>query len=329
MKKYFNFNFWKNFIFGSKTRKLLTTNFLSLIILQALNFLLPLVTLPYLIRILGPEKYGLIAFAQSFILYFNILTDYGFNFSATREISINRDDKNKINNIFSSVMSVKFCLGILGFAILILLVFIFPRFKKDWLIYFLTYGMVFGNILFPTWLFLGLEKMKYVTIINIIAKGISTVCIFIFINNLSDYIYVPLINSLGYLIAGALSLGSAFRNFKIKFILPSLNNMKHQLSEGRHVFMSQVAVSGYTNSRIFAVGLFTNSTITGYYSIAEKLMNLIQAFPVSSLVQVLYPRLSKIFSEDKKYAMRIMNKFQNGVNPLPWTHCILKLVKIK
>ena len=311
MKKYFNFNFWKNFIFGSQTRKLLTTNFLSLITLQAINFLLPLITLPYLVRILGPEKYGLIAFAQSMVLYFNILADYGFNFSATREVSINRDDKNKINNIFSSVMSVKFCLGILGFALLVLLVFIFPRFKKDWLIYLLTYGMVFGNIFFPTWLFLGLEKIKYVTIVNIISKGISTICIFIFINNVSDYIYVPLINSLGFLIAGALSLGSAFRNFKVKFSLPSLNNMKHQLIEGRHVFISQIAVSGYSNSRIFAVGLFTNSTITGYYSIAEKLVNLVQAFPVSSLVQVLYPRLSKIFSENKRYAMKIMNKFQN------------------
>jgi len=310
MEEFFTLTYFKNF-FKSSTKRRLAENFFSLSTLQALNYLLPLITLPYLVRVLGATKYGLIAFAQAFIGYFQILTDYGFNLSATREISINRENKEKISQIFSSVMIIKFCLLFASLLLMSAIVFSFSKFRQDWPIYYLTFGMVLGQVLFPVWFFQGMERMKYITFLNVIARGIFTIGIFIFIKKMENYFYVPLINSLGYLVAGGLSLGIVFKKFGIKFQVPNIQAIKYQLKQGWHVFISLLAISLYTTSRIFIVGIFTNNTITGYYAIAEKLMNVIQTFPLASFLQAIYPRLVEIYAVSREKAYYLMRKLQN------------------
>jgi len=307
LNKYFSFAYWKNFLAGTATRRRLTENFLSLSILQALNYLLPLVTFPYLVRILGPEKYGLISFAQAFIKYFSIFTDYGFNLTATREISINREDNKKVNEIFSSVMTVKLLLGAISAVVLTLFLILVPKFEKDWVIYVFTFGMVLGNIMFPVWFFQGMEKMKYITILNIVSKGIFTICIFVFIRGKSDYLYVPLINSLGYLVAGVLSLGIAFKNFGVRLTLPTIENIKRQLREGWYIFISNISISLYTTSNTFFLGLFTNNTIVGYYSAAEKIVKAVEGL-LTPISQTVYPYISKLAGESKEKALSLIRK---------------------
>ena len=140
--------------------KRLFENFASLFTLQGLNYILPLITFPYLVRVLGPDKYGLIAFAQAFIGYFVILTDYGFNLSATREVALNRDNDKKLSEIFSSVMIIKIVYMVLSFIILCTVVFSFEKFSHNWIIYIFAFGVVLGNVLFPVWFFQGMERMK-------------------------------------------------------------------------------------------------------------------------------------------------------------------------
>ncbi len=288
-------------------RKKLISNFLSLSSVQVVNYILPLITVPYLVRVLGPEKFGLLAFAQAFIQYFVLIADYGFNLSATREISIYRNDREKVSEIFSSVMAVKIILMILSSLILCLLVFSISKFRTEWLVYLLTFGMVVGNVLFPIWFFQGMERMKLIAILNILSRVIFTVSIFVFIRIQSDYIYVPLITSLGLIVSGLISLWLLAVNFEVKIMIPTHLGIKHQLREGWHVFVSTMAISLYTVSHIFILGLFTNNTIVGYYSAGERIVKAILG-SLSPLSQTVYPHISKLASESREAALAFVRK---------------------
>ena len=277
---------------NTEDKKRLLSNFFSLSILQAFTYILPLLTLPYLVRVLGVEKFGLVMFAQAFIMFFNILVDYGFTLSATREISINRNDNNKITEIFSSVMIIKIILILVSFIILSIILFSFEKFSSNWDLYYLTFLVVIGQALFPVWYFQGMEKMKYITIVNIASKLLFTIAIFIFIQNESDYILVPLLNGLGFILGGVLSLWIVYKNFNQSFALQSYQTLMIHLKDSSQFFLSRVSVGIYTSANVFVLGLFTNTTFVGYYSIAEKLYQAMQQF-YHPVVQALYPYVAK------------------------------------
>ena len=284
-------------ILRNKEFQKLKSNFLSLSILQAVNYILPLILLPYLVKTLGIEYFGLLAFATATIAYFGILTDYGFNLTATKEISIHREDREKTIEIFSSVMSIKFFLLLLSFSLLLFLVFTFEKLESNWEIYLLTFGTVLGQFLFPVWFFQGMEKMKYITYLNLISKLTFTIFIFIFVQDKNDIYLVPLFFALGSIIAGIASLYLIYTKFNICFKLQKKETIKIYLLDGWHVFLSRFYVSMYTTTNLLLLGLFTNNILVGYYAIAEKIVLAIAGI-FEPLNQTIYPYLARKYKED-------------------------------
>ena len=278
--------------------------------LQTVTYLLPIVILPYLFQIIGPERFGLISFAQAFVQYFVILTDYGFNITATKEISLCQNEHVQVCKVFSSVMTVKIILAILSLLILGAIVHFVPKFQNDWMVYMFSFGVVAGNTLFPVWFFQGTEKMKYIAQLNIIGEFAYAAFIFIFIKGPQDYLMVPVISSSVFLTTGLLGQYIVFRTFKMSFKLPGYKNLRQQLDAGWNLFVSIVAINAYTTTRVFAVGLLTNNTLTGLYSIAERIANVVQTFPLSSFTQAIFPRLSKMFQKNKIKAFAMMRQIQ-------------------
>ena len=291
-------------------RKVVMHNVAYLSALQTITYLLPVIIVPYLFRVIGAEKFGLIAFAQAFVQYFMILTDYGFSISATKEISLCRHEPAKVYRAFSSVMTVKIALALLSFLLLVIIVYFVPKFRNDWPVYILSFGAVVGSTLFPVWFFQGTEKMKYITNLNIIGGIIYALFIFSFVKGPEDYLAVPLINSSVFLITGLLGQYIVFRTFRVAFKFQGYKNLREQLKAGWDIFISIAAINAYTTTRVFTVGLLTNNNITGFYSIAEKIANVCQTFPLASFSQAIFPRLSKIFHRNKLRAFKLMQRIQ-------------------
>lgn len=284
---------------NTEDKKRLLSNFFSLSVLQIFTYVLPLLTLPYLVRTLGVDKFGLVMFAQAFVMFFNILVDYGFNLSATREISIHRDNKDKVTEIFSSVMSIKAILIFVSFFILSIVVLFFDKFSGDKELYFYTFILVIGQAMFPVWYFQGMERMKYITIVNITSKLLFTILIFVVIQTPEDYIYVPILNGFGFIIGGLISLWIVHKNFAQSFRFQTVAKLLYYFKDSSQFFLSRVSVTMYTSANAFILGLFTNNEVVGYYSIAEKLYQALQGV-YHPIIHTVYPYFSKN-KDIKKY----------------------------
>jgi PST family polysaccharide transporter len=299
--------FSNNNLFNNQDKSRLLYNFFSLSFFQLANYLFPLVTLPYLVRVLGPSQFGLITFAQALISYFQVLTSYGFNLSATREISVNREDPKKVSEIFSSVITIQFFLTFLSFLMMSLIVFLFSKLRNDWILYFFTFGLVIGNVLIPVWFFQGIEMMKYITILSVLARLIFTVAIFIFVHKESDYIYVPIINSIGMIFSGLVGFWIIFKKIGIEYTLPDLDNIKFYLKEGWHIFIGTVSISFYKNNSILILGLFTNSEIVGYFSISKKIIDFLNQI-AGIISQSIYPYINRLMNRNSNLAIVFLRK---------------------
>ncbi|HOJ08494.1 MAG: flippase [Ignavibacteriales bacterium] len=276
--------------------KVLVKNFTSLSLLQLANYIFPVITLPYLVRVLGPEKYGLINFAAAFSAYFVIITDYGFNLSATQEISVNRNDKEKVSEIFSSVLTIKIILFFLSSGIFFLIVNMFELFSNDAGLYSIMFIGVVGIVLFPLWVYQGVEKMKYILIINVAIRSVTIVSIFLLVKVENDYLLLAVIYTITQVMTGITGLFFAIRKFDLRYLFPSKVQLLEQLKKGWNLFLSSIWINLYTTSNVFILGLFAPNSVVGYYSAADKVRIAFQGI-LSSMSQSVFPYVNKLLAE--------------------------------
>lgn len=282
-----------------KEKRRVVENFFALSLLQGINYLLSMITVPYLLRVIGVERYGIISLAQSITIYIGLIVDYGFSVSAVRDVSVAREDSSKVNKIFSSVITIKCILTLLTFPLLLATIFAIPALKKDAIVYIGAFLIVIGYTLFPTWLFLGLEKMKISTVISITGKALSTAAVFVIVKTPNDYIYPSLLASAGWVFSGLISLFVLAFKFSIRYKFPTLEDIRHHLKRGFHLFISTLTSSIYRSSNPIIIKLVTgNDATVGIYATADKILTIVQTM-INLLTHAVFPYASIKFSKMK------------------------------
>jgi polysaccharide transporter, PST family len=293
--------------FQLMSKNKLVKNFSYLTIIELSNYILPFITIPYVVKTIGVEYFGLITFAYAIIMYFQLIVNYAFKLTATKFISINRDDITIVSKYFWTVLFTQLLLLILSALVFAIIIFNLDHLLSEKLVFLYAFGLVISAIIFPIWFFQGMENMKYIAIFNMIARIIYTIFIFIFIENQSDYILIPLFNSGSFILIGIISLIFIKQKFNLSFYFPSFKEIKEQLVDGWYLFLSTITNNLYTTTNTVILGFITNYTVVGIYSLAHTIIN-----PVSKIIkiynQVIYPNLAK-FTNDKITLLKRANKF--------------------
>ncbi|MBQ0046129.1 MAG: oligosaccharide flippase family protein [Prevotellaceae bacterium] len=276
----------------TENRKRLLESVFSLTALNALNLLLPLITIPYLLDTVGAANYGIYSIVYTVVQYVLLVGKYGFHYTSTKQISQNRDDVLMVSKIFHSTMLARFILTMI--ASIICLGFIWFVYPKYILLYLLGLGIAFGDVLNPVWLFQGMEKMRYMTIVNSITKILFTVLIFSCISQESDYVYIILFNSAGFIVSGIISFLIAVFIFHIKAQKVSFNDVVVQIKDSSTVFFSSAFVNVFNNSYVLILGLFLNESLIGVYSAVDKVIKAAKIL-VDPISNALFPHVAKNF----------------------------------
>ncbi len=283
-----------NSVTKNLTAKRLADNFIALLSLQFINYVLPLFLIPYLIQTLGMEGFGIYAFVFAIATYGTKFSDYGFDLSATYHISLHKDKPNKINEIFSSVLFIKFILAIIFLVFLTLAIFFIDKLYLYKELLFLSYGMFLGNIFLPLWFFQGIEKMRFIMYLNGFLKLSLFVLILLFVKEKTDLAILFMLHSIASLMVGFLGLYLALKYFKVKLSKPSKEQIYFYLKDGWYIFTSKIAVEFYSTSSTIIVGFFVSPLILGYYAISVKIMAAIGNL-FDPINRVVYPYLVGVY----------------------------------
>lgn len=235
--------------------------------------------------------YGKLAIAGAIVVYFQTFVDYGFNYTGVRDIANNQNNHAELSRIFWTITGAKVILALISLIILIPLLFFVPFLNQYFLIILLTFLSVPVQILFPEWFFQGMEKMKYITILNVVAKGIFTLLIFLVIKEREDYIFQPILISGGYFFSGIFSVFLIIRYFRISFYKPSIKEILFAARNSHPIFINLIMPNLYNSFSTLLLGYWWGNTYTGIFDAGKKVINLSdQAFGV--LNRTFFPYLA-------------------------------------
>ena len=286
-----------------EANKNVISNFSSLSIIQLVNLLLPFIIMPFLIDALGSYNYGLVIFVQVMVSYFSVFINFGFDISATKQISLNRYIPDGLSRVFTSVIFAKSFLFLCCIPFLLILYFYIPALSVNKKLFLFSSMILLVEVLNPICFFQGIEKMNYLTYINLLSKSISTILIFAFINSESDYFLVPLMFNSAGIIGNSLGVIIIWKIEKVHFTAVSKGAIYEEIMRSFPFFFSKASSLILTKTNNLILGFYVGYSSVAFYDVAEKIVGAL-IIPFNMLNQAIFPGVS--VSKDMKFLKKII-----------------------
>ncbi len=269
-----------------------------MLIIQASNYLVPLITFPFLIRTLGIEGFGLMSFTQNVFSYFEQFMTYGFMFTAPKDVAQSVDEKPRLNQLFHIIFYTKILLFTLCLVVLLPLFLLISRLAEIQTLAVVGLTILLANLLQIDWFFQGIQQMKNITYANILARFVSLILLFTFVKTPNNVAEAILGFTVSQIIANVFLWILAYQRYGISFTPPQYEAIKNQLRAGFPIFSSQFLVRFYSaDVNLTLLGFLTNNLTVGTYALSNKIFSLV-TLTISPVSTALYPYLAKLFSSD-------------------------------
>ena len=295
----------------------LRKNILALYVVQVLNFALPLISVPYLVRVLGASSYGLLALAGALIVYFAAFTDFGFGTAGTRAAAAARDDPRQLGALLASVTIVR--LGLMCIALLALAALLIssPRFAEHAAVYAASALTLLGTALFPNWLLQGLEAMRTLALATVTGRLVAVGLIFALVHDPEDVALAAALQSLSLLIALLVVAGPLIRLVPSQHWKADRQQIPTLFADSRNAFICSGAVTLYTSATTLVLGFFAPTALVGAFSAASKIVVAISSMLWAPISQGVYPRLAALLSRrDSVASERLQTLILRALLPL-------------
>ena len=296
-------------------------NTTMLLILNIAKMIFPLITLPYLTRVLSTETYGVVAYVRSVMIYMQVFVEFGFSLSATKDVVRAKENKAEIGRITGNVLFGNLLLSVVGTLILIPVICFIPVLKGYGLYVFLSQVSVVLSCFFIEYLFIGLEKMHLLTVRFVVMKLISTSLTFVLVKGETDLLWIPILDILGYGVAAIFSM-TQLKKFEIPIRTDGIKHAWESIKSSFYYFLSNIASTAFNVLNTLVIGIYASATDVAYWSVCLQLISAVQYIytPISNGI---YPEMIRT----KKIG--IITKISKVFMPIVVAGCIFTIVVAK
>lgn len=280
-------------------------NFIMNFLLTATNLIFPLITFPYVTRILQASGTGAVSFATSVASYFAMVASLGIPTYGVRACAKVRDDKAALTKVAHEVFIINAVMTMISIFIFVLSIYLVPQFREEKMLFYINAVGILLNLFGMNWLYQALEQYDYITIRSIAVKVLSVVLMFALVHEKSDYV---IYGAIGVFAAAGSNVLNLIRSRRYISFRP-----QRGYEFGRHIkpilmlFAQSVVVSVYTNLDMVMLGFMKDNSVVGLYTTAVKVKTILVSL-VSSLGSVLLPRMSHIVKQGDREQFNALTK---------------------